>query len=82
MEDLPGFEEQAKADSARTVRRETALAAAAASRARICAERNGVPLPDSVDVLESLREEAMEAVARRASGSSRATRRRCATWTC
>lgn len=38
-------------------RREAALAAAAAARAAIRAERGGVPLPDSGETLAQLREE-------------------------
>jgi hypothetical protein len=48
MTDMLESEEQA--------RREAALAAADASRARIRAERNGVPLPDSFEMLHVLRE--------------------------
>jgi antitoxin (DNA-binding transcriptional repressor) of toxin-antitoxin stability system len=39
------------------MRRMSASAAAAASRARIRAERNGVPLPDAAETLARLREE-------------------------
>jgi hypothetical protein len=38
------------------VQRQAALVLAAASRQRIRAERGGVPLPDSIDVLTRLRE--------------------------
>jgi len=57
IEDLHRLKELEKETAPARVRRQAALALAAASRQRIRAERGGVPLPDSVDVLARLREE-------------------------
>ena len=57
IEDLQRLKESEKEAGSVRVRRRAALALAAASRQRIRAERGGVPLPDSVDVLARLREE-------------------------
>jgi len=57
LEDLQRLEELEKGAGLASVRRREALALAAASRQRIRAERGGVPLPDSAEVLARLREE-------------------------
>jgi len=57
IEDLHRLAELEKEAGPMRVRRQAALALAAASRQRIQAERDGVPLPDSVEVLARLREE-------------------------
>ena len=57
IEDLQRLKGLEKEGGSVRVRRRAALALAAASRQRIRAERGGVPLPDSVDVLARLREE-------------------------
>lgn len=57
IEDLHHLEESEKEAGLVRVRRQEALALAAASRQRIRVERNGVPLPDSTGVLARLREE-------------------------
>ena len=56
MEDLLRLEELDQAGSSRRERREAALAQAAAARQAMRDERHGRPLPDSADVLDSLRE--------------------------
>jgi prevent-host-death family protein len=56
IEDLHQLEKLEKGAGPVRVRRQAALALAAASRQRIRAERGGVPLPDSTDVLTRLRE--------------------------
>ena len=55
--DLHRLEELGKEVAPARVRRQAALALAAASRQRIRAERGGAPLPDSTNVLARLREE-------------------------
>jgi len=57
IEDLRRLEALEQESGFPRARREAALAAAAASRARIHAERDGAPLPDSADLLDQLREE-------------------------
>jgi len=57
IEDLQRLAELEKQAGPVRVRRQAALALAAASRQRIRAERDGVPLPDSAEVLARLREE-------------------------
>ena len=59
IEDLHRLEELEKGATSTRARREAALALAAAARARIRSERNGVPLPNSADTLDKLREERM-----------------------
>lgn len=56
MEDLRRLEALDLEDGSTRARGEAALAAAASARARIRAERNGLPLPDSADILAVLRE--------------------------
>jgi prevent-host-death family protein len=57
VEDLHRLEALERDAGDTRARRAAALAAAAASRAAIRAERNGVPLPDSGEILAQLREE-------------------------
>jgi len=57
IEDLHRLEELEKGATSTRARREAALALAAAARDRIRTERHGVPLPDSADTLDKLREE-------------------------
>ena len=57
MEDLRGLEALEQGATEKRTRREAALALAAAARAAIRAERLGVPLPDSGEILAQLREE-------------------------
>lgn len=57
VEDLHRLEKLETEAAPVRIRRQAALALAAASRQRIRAERDGVPLPDSADVLTRLREE-------------------------
>ena len=59
VEDLRRLEQLEKEAGPVRVRRQEALALAAASRQRIRTERGGVPLPDSADILAWLREEQM-----------------------
>lgn len=63
IEDLHRLAELEKEASPVRVRRQAALALAAASRQRIRAERGQVPLPDSADVLATLREERVHELA-------------------
>jgi PHD/YefM family antitoxin component YafN of YafNO toxin-antitoxin module len=55
--DLRRLETLDQAASATSARRQAALALAAAARAAIRVERDGVPLPDSGETLAQLREE-------------------------
>jgi prevent-host-death family protein len=55
VEDLRRLEALER-NSDRYTQRMAALALADAARARIAAERNGVPLPDSTEILYTLRE--------------------------
>ena len=57
IEDLQRLEELERQADTMQAQRQAALALAAASRQRIRAERKGVPLPDSAEVLARLREE-------------------------
>lgn len=57
IEDLRRLEALERTAGDVRARREAALAAAAAARAAIRAERGGVPLPDSGETLARLREE-------------------------
>jgi prevent-host-death family protein len=57
MDDLRRLEELEGKDVADQHRRKEALALADASRERIRAERHGVPLPDSADLIAQLRED-------------------------
>ena len=56
LEDLRRLEALEQDTTETQARREAALASAAAARAAIRAERHGVPLPDSGEVLAQLRE--------------------------
>ena len=57
IEDLHRLEELEQGSQSTRTRRAAALALATAARARIRAERQGVSVPDSADILERLREE-------------------------
>jgi len=57
IEDLRRLEALDEDAGSVRARREAALAAATGARARMTAERAGVPLPDSAEVLDQLREE-------------------------
>jgi prevent-host-death family protein len=57
MEDLKRLESLTENQNALRRQRQISLELAAASRAQIAHERNGVPLPDSAELLNQLREE-------------------------
>jgi len=57
IEELHRLKELEKEAGSAHPRRQEALALATASRQRIRAERDGAPLPDSVEILDRLREE-------------------------
>ncbi|MCX6030164.1 MAG: type II toxin-antitoxin system prevent-host-death family antitoxin [Chloroflexi bacterium] len=59
IEDLRRLEELEREVESPRARREAALSLAAAARDRIRFERHGVPLPNSADTLDRLREERM-----------------------
>ena len=60
IEDLRRLEELEQGGQSTRMRRAAALALATAARARIRAERQGVSVPDSADILERLREERLD----------------------